>query len=96
MRMRFAHAASLGSLLVACAAVAAPCPCGGEWLDPATGEVTARAVDHTRDDHCVCRCGSKGALLFMPPFQRDCARFEVECVDDEGQARRLSCEVPSS
>jgi hypothetical protein len=84
-----------GLTLLACSAYDQPCTCNGRWSDPfaRSNQPTVQAnVQHYRSDHCSCRCGGEGEELLMPPFQRDCAAFEVQCRTPEGRAARYVCQ----
>lgn len=86
--------ALLGLAFLACSACDQPCACNGNWSDPFArpGQPTAQAnVPHYRSDHCICQCGGEGEELLMPPFQRDCAAFEVACRTSEGRSATYVC-----
>jgi hypothetical protein len=78
---------------IACGAYDQPCACKGRWSDP-TGAFPQNGptVQHTRGDHCACRCGGAGEERLMPPFQKDCKSFEVACTKDDGSSARFVCE----
>jgi hypothetical protein len=83
----------------ACAALEAPCPCGGQWQDPRGSrgygsrglEQTQASVPHSRSDHCVCQCGGEGEELYMPPFETNCRGFETACINADGEKAKLVC-----
>ena len=88
-------ASMLGLGVLACSAYDQPCACNGKWSDlfARTGQPIVQAnVAHYRSDHCVCRCDGAGEELLMPPFQRDCSAFQVECRTPDGRDARYICQ----
>jgi hypothetical protein len=84
--------ALFGLALLACSAYDQPCACSGRWSDPFARSTVQPTVRHARSDHCACRCAGEGDELLMPPFERDCASFEVECRMPSGRAARYVCQ----
>lgn len=89
-------ASLLGLLLLACSAYDQPCACNGKWTDPFARSTVQPTVQptlrHYRSDHCACRCDGEGEELLMPPFEKDCASFEVSCRTPTGRAARYVCQ----
>lgn len=88
-----AWAVSFGVLLgiAACAAYEQPCACGGKWADLFGPAKASPTVQHVRSDHCSCQCGDDQEAVLTPPFQEDCAAFEIACTTSSGKSDRYAC-----